>query len=184
MTANFAQTTPDENLSPGWNVQGTGAAQSTSGKPGVGYAESGVVPANPSNALPNQASAGYPNPPGAMNVAGEASGSYSTQILENPGYASAGNNMLTTVTVLNAALATAGNQNPFGVAAVCNVLSGGTATTATVAPFTAAGVASAVFGSALALTASEGTDVPVPPAGWIKFAVNADVTSVVWTPIN
>lgn len=182
--AQFAIPTPDENLSPGWNVQGTGVAQATSGKPGVGYAESGVVPANPNNAQPNQASAGYPSPPGAANVAGEASGSYSTQILENPGYASVGSNLLTTVTVLNAALVTAGNQNPFGVAAVCNVLSGATATTATVAPFTAAGVASAVFGSALALTASEGTDIPVPPAGWVKFAADADVTSVVWTPLN
>jgi hypothetical protein len=194
MTAIFAQQTPDENLKPGWNVQGTGVGQgaiegaSGSGVPGAGYSEPGVVPATAPLSGPLQSQAGVPFPPGALNqsfIGGEASGSYFQSVLSDPGYANAGNNLLATpVTVLEANLVTAGNQNPFGVAAICNVLSGATASTAQIAPFIATGVANAVFGSAVDLTASAGTEVIVPPAGFIKFGADADVTSITWTPVN
>jgi hypothetical protein len=198
--APFAQQTADENLKPGWNVQGTGVGQSTTGVPGEGYAVSGVVPAAPNAGLPLQAGSGFPNPPGAEFVGTEGQNtpsgntSYTEPILENAGYASAGNNLQAApVTIAEANLVAAGNQNPFGIAATCTVTNGATATTAQVAPFTSApgGASSAVFGAAINLTAST-TDptvtsvqqIEVPPAGFIKFGADADIVSISWTPTN
>lgn len=72
----FAQPTPDENLVPGWGVQADAP---------LGY---GTTAGNSTTAYgPGQASAGYPNPPGAIDIGAEASGSYSSSVLVNPGYA-------------------------------------------------------------------------------------------------
>jgi hypothetical protein len=81
----FAQPTPDMNLVPGWDVQGNGSA-GEAGPDAPGYGQAG----NTGTVYgPGQTGAGFPNPPGAENVGGENSGSYSTSILANPGYADA-----------------------------------------------------------------------------------------------
>lgn len=78
----FAQPTPDENLKPGWNVQGTGVGQSTSGVPGEGYAEAGVTGDVTNN---SQAGSGFPWPPLAEDIGSEAAAN-TTPILQNASY--------------------------------------------------------------------------------------------------
>ena len=81
----FAQPTQDRNLTPGWNVQGTGAA----GSPGPGdpgYGEPATVQA-PLNVIGNQLGAGAAFPAGAEDVGAETA--QATQILVNPGYGGA-----------------------------------------------------------------------------------------------
>lgn len=88
--AQFAQPTSDENLIPGWSVQGGGVGQSTSGIPGAGY---GSTPANVTTSLAagagGQLGSGVPQPQGALNIGAEASGSQTVAILTNNGYSNA-----------------------------------------------------------------------------------------------
>jgi hypothetical protein len=187
--APFAQQTADENLKPGWNVQGTGVGQSTSGIPGEGYAEAGVTPATPALTAALQPGAGVPFPPGALNnsfIGGENSGSYFQSILTDPGYSNAGNNLLATSAV---AVTTAGVQNPFGTAAVVDLAVPVGTTEILVAPFDVTGVPSGTGAPWSVAWANASTPVAatisltVPPAGFIK-AVGASATSAAWTPIN
>jgi hypothetical protein len=160
----FAQPSPDENLVPGWNNQGDTSP---------GYAEAA---ATSSVTVVGQAGAGYPNPPGAIDVGAENSGSYGESILENGSYSvSPTTNLSQTLTT--PVPSTAGVQNPFGTAAIAQITSG-SATTAQVAPFTTGTV---TYGSAQ--TVADGvTAILVPPGGYIKTA--AAVTSVIWLPTN
>lgn len=79
MSAIFAQPSKDENLTPGWNVQGDISA--TDGE--TGYAEPGVTATVVNE---GQADAGYPNPPLAMDIDAEASGSYGESVITNGSY--------------------------------------------------------------------------------------------------
>jgi hypothetical protein len=108
---------PDENLVPGWNVQGGSNGNTSSGPGSAGYAQKGVT-GDISVAIPGSATSnpggGFPYPPGAMNVGSENSAAYSTPILENSSYsmqqnlASAGTNptavgaVITTTAALSA----------------------------------------------------------------------------------
>lgn len=85
MPAIFAQPTTDENLTPGWNVQGTGAANSPGpGAPGYGQAGNTTT-----SITTGQALAGLPQPTGALNTGAENSGSQTVSVLSNAGYADA-----------------------------------------------------------------------------------------------
>lgn len=74
----FGGNMPDQNLVPGWDVQGNAPA---------GYGQAG----NSTTVLTGgQLGAGYPSPPGAGNAnASENSASYTTSVLANAGYADA-----------------------------------------------------------------------------------------------
>jgi len=101
MTAIFAQPTADENLSPAWTVQGTGAAQATTGAPGAGYAQ----PANIGDiTFASQVNAGGNSQAGSFAP-------YQTNVLENGSY---------TAQLANAAVGT----NPTAVGAVITVPAG------------------------------------------------------------
>lgn len=130
MTVIFGQPTPDENLKPGWNVQGTTSA---TGPDAPGYAQAGVT-GNVSNV--GQASAGYPNPPGALNAnPSENSASYSQSILTNGSYSVASATGVNptqigqTVTLASVPATATAFGNPFGISAVLT-LTGGTGVTA------------------------------------------------------
>lgn len=64
----FAQPTPDENLVPGWNVQGGASGSSFSGPDAPGYAQAGVTG---DIATTSQVGAGAPSPYGAEFVGTE-----------------------------------------------------------------------------------------------------------------
>jgi hypothetical protein len=179
----FAQPTPDENLSSGWNVQGTGAGQVSDGAagiPGSGYAESAAIPASPNLSAALQPNSGLPYPPKAEDVGSETDGASGVAILTNPGYAD-GNTSLSASATSPIPSTTAAVQNPFGVNASVALTSGATATTVQVAPFT---TGSPTYGPAIALTASAVTQVSVPPAGFLKAAAAGDITAATWTPTN
>lgn len=177
----FAQPTPDENLSPGWNVQGTGAGQVSDGAagiPGSGYAESAAIPASPNLSAASQPNAGVPNPPGAINVGGENSGAYGVSVLTNPGYAD-GSTSLSASVAAPIPTTTAAVQNPFGLNASV-ALTVGTACSVQVAPFT---TGSPTYGPAIALAVGI-SQVSVPPAGFLKASAAGDITAATWTPTN
>jgi hypothetical protein len=174
--AQFGIPTQDENLQPGWNVQGTGPAQSTTGVPGAGYASAAAIPVT---TAVGQVGSGVPNPPGALNVGSENTGAYSTPILENGSYAVTPTTLLTQ-TAATPTPTTAGVQNPFGLTSVCSMVASA-AITATVAPFAPAGITSASWGEPSA--SATALQVTVPAAGYIKVSA-ADVTAVTWTPAN
>jgi hypothetical protein len=173
--AQFAQPTPDENLSPGWNVQGTGSAQSTTGVPGQGYAQAAPVGAGITT---GQAGAGLPNPPGAGNIGAENSGAYGVSVLSNPGYATGSGSFQGTLTA--PLPTTTGVQSPYGMNAMAAV-TGAAITSVSVAPFTTGTpqytVVSTVTASANPITVS------VPPGGFIK-TVGGNATAVVYTPVS
>lgn len=79
----YAQPTADENLVPGWNVQGTSAAQQNNsgdlpglGTPGEGYAEAGVTGVVTTNSQPYAGS-------DSMNG---STGPYVPDVLQNESY--------------------------------------------------------------------------------------------------
>lgn len=173
---------PDENLVPGWNSQGNFTLASTVGTPGQGYATSGAVPASPNLSASSQASSGLPQPPGALNIGTEASGSQSVPVLTNPGYADGSTILNPSALPTTPVPTTTGVQNPYGMNAIVTLTVGTAATTASVAPY-AATAAAAVFGTAQ--TAPIGTTgFMVPPAGWIKVALATNITGVTWAPVN
>jgi len=179
--AQFAQPTPDENLSPGWNVQGTGSAQSTTGIPG--YAQGAPVGASIST---GQAGAGYPNPPGAGNIGAENSGSYAQSILSNPGYATGSGAYSVTLTA--PIPTTTGVTNPFGMNATANMVLPVSVTAIYVAPWQSTGQPSgtgAPWTQVLPATSTAGEIFPVsvPPGGYVKL-VGANATSVTWIPTS
>jgi hypothetical protein len=183
--AQFAIPTPDENLVPGWNVQGNFASVSTVGEPGQGYASPAAVPA-PTAAYntQSQANAGYPNPPGAFNIGSENSGSYTSSILTNPGYAD-GSTQLTQAPV-TLAITTAGVQNPFGMSAQVTATLSTSVTALYVSPFQAAGQPSGTSSPWVAVVSgapagSEIISFMVPPGGYAK-TTGAATTATTWTP--
>lgn len=161
--AQFAQPTPDENLVPGWQVQSNVPA---------GFAQAGVAP-TPST-LTGQANAGFPQPPGALNIGAENSGSQTASVLSNPGYADGQNTMLGTITAPTVPATTVAAQNPSGLAAIVTV-TGGTVTGVATAPWVPGGSGSATFTTVA--TATPAT-VTVPPGGWIKLTYSVAPT---WT---
>jgi hypothetical protein len=180
MTAIFAQTTPDENLKPGWNVQGTGVGQSTSGIPGEGYAEPGVIPPGSTLSAQLQPTAGVPFPPGALNnsfIGGENSGSYFQSILTDPGYADGSTILGQSVawTTANGLIpaTTVAKVQPFGTNALMTV-TGGTVTAIDVTPFGAAS------GTTLVLEGGQTLSVSIPPAASVAltYATGDAPTSV------
>jgi hypothetical protein len=130
MTAIFAQPTADENLSPAWTVQGTGAAQATTGAPGAGYAQAANVG---DITFASQVGAGGNSQAGSFAP-------YQTNVMENGSY---------TAQLANAPAGT--NPTAIGAlltltAAVTNVVLSGTALvyqTGTDVTYTIAGVTSA-----------------------------------------
>lgn len=180
----FAQPTPDENLSPGWTSQGTGSAQSTTGIPGQGYATPAAVPA-PTAALSAalQASAGFPQPPGAANINGENSGAYGASVLTNPGYAD-GNTLISGTPLTSPLPSTAGIQSPLGTSATATI-TGAAITAIYVAPFQNTGIPSGTSSPWVQVatgTAGFAVDinVAVPAAGYVK-TVGGNATAVAWT---
>lgn len=173
---------PDENLVPGWNSQGNFTLASTVGTPGQGYATSGAVPASPNLSASSQASSGLPQPPGALNINAENSGSQTVPVLTNPGYADGTTLLNPSALPTTPVPTTTGVQNPYGMNATVTITNTTTATTAAVAPY-AASAATAVFGSNQPVIVGV-TSILVPPAGWVKVASATNITGVVWTPVN
>jgi hypothetical protein len=175
--AQFAQQTPDENLSPGWTVQGTGSAQSTTGIPGAGFAQSAVVPAG---TVVGQTSAGFPNPPGAGNIGSENSAAYTSQILVNGSYSVSPTTSLSQLlTAPTVPASTVAVQSPTGLNATVST-TGGTVTAISVAPWNAGGSAAATFTQ---VATSSPAAFSVPPAGYVKMTYSSAPTWV-WTPTN
>lgn len=173
----FAQPTPDENLIPGWSVQGGGVGQSTSGIPGSGYSQAGNSTLTYG---PGQLLAGFPQPPGALNVGAENSGSQNVSILTNMGFASATGAANRTLpsniggTVVNAPAVPATTvlaTNPTSLAASV-VITGGTLTVVKTGP---QGTAS--YAAATQVGTTAGTYI-VPPGGVIGITYSAAPT---WT---
>lgn len=109
----FAQPTPDENLKPGWNVQGTTSA---TGPDAPGYAQAGITGAV---TTASQSSSGLPYPPNAEYTSPSEipanGGSYALPVLENASYSTS---------LANAPAGT----NPTAVGAVITLASAVTAT--------------------------------------------------------
>lgn len=175
--AQFAIPTPDENLAPGWNVQGTGTGQTVSGIPGAGYGQAGNVTLTYG---PGQLTAGLPIPQGALNVGAENSGSQTAQILTNAGYADAtgaANRLLpaniggSTVNPPAVPATTVLATNPTQLAASV-VITGGTLT---VVKTGTAGTAS--YAAATQVGTTAGTYI-VPPGGVIGITYTVAPT---WT---
>ena len=162
--AQFAIPTPDENLTPGWNVQGNFTGASTLGIPGAGFAQAGVTPPAVALSASYQASAGFPQPPGALNIGSENSGSQTVSVLTDPGYSVASGTILGTITSPSVPATTVAASNPSGLTSLVTI-TGGTVTVVSTAPFNAAGSGSATFTQ---VAAGPGT-VTVPPAGYIKM---------------
>jgi hypothetical protein len=169
---------PDENLVPGWNSQGNFALASTVGTPGQGYATSGAVPASANLSASLQASSGLPQPPGALNIGAENSGSQGVPVLTNPGYADG--NTLMTVSATSPNVTTAGVQQPFGVSANAAIITPTGITAIAVAPFTLGTPSYTNVWTGTSVAAAAVT-VTVPPAGFVK-TVGANATSVTYTP--
>ncbi len=181
--ATFAQQPQDDNLVTGWNVQGnfTGNGATGFGTPGPGFAQPAVAPISGTYTSALQGGAGFPNPPKAEDIGSENDGAYNVSILTNPGYADG--NTIMTGTLAAPSPTTTGVQNPYGMNATLTIVYGATGTTAQVAPY-AASAAAATFGATQPVAASANTVIAVPPAGWVKLASIANLTSVVWTPVN
>lgn len=178
MTAIFAQPTADENLVPGWNVQGNNG-----GTAGNGYATAGAVPPAPNLSSALQGSAGFPYPPKAEDVGSENDGASGVSILTNPGYATGNGTILGAITAPTIPASGTALANPSGLAAQVSV-TGGTLTEIQVAPFTAAGVGSAVFTEVAAGDAAGSAPVVVPGGGWIKLTYSVVPTSWSWVTTN
>jgi hypothetical protein len=182
----FAIPTPDENLVPGWNVQGNFASSATVGVPGQGYASPAAVPA-PTAAYntQSQANAGFPNPPGAFNIGAENSGAYTASILTNPGYAD-GNTIIAGTGLTAPNVTTTGVQSPYGLSAQATIVYPSGATAIYVAPFQTTGIpagTSAPWVAVLTGNAAAGTiSVSVPAAGYLK-TVGANATSTTYVPV-
>lgn len=175
--AQFAIPTADENLVPGWSVQGGGVGQSTTGVPGAGYGQAGNVTLAYG---PGQLGSGVPIPQGALNIGAEASGSQTVAILTNPGYADAtgaANRTLpaniggSTVNPPAVPATTVLATNPTSLAASV-VITGGTLT---VVKTGTAGTAT--YAAATQVGTTAGTYV-VPPGGVIGITYSAAPT---WT---
>lgn len=184
--AQFAIPTPDENLVPGWNVQGNFTSVATVGAPGQGYSSPAAV-AVPTAAYntQSQATAGFPNPPGAGNIGAENAGSQTVSILTNPGYAD-GNTSLSGAPLTSPNVTTAGVQNPYGMNAQVTMVVPVGVTSMYVCPFQLTGQPAGTSApwvqvQAVAFGGTTTTTVGVPPAGYIK-TVGANVTSSSWTP--
>lgn len=176
--AQFAAPTPDENLTAGWNVQGNFTLASTLGFPGPGYGITGVVP--PQAIFSNQPNAGFPQPPGALNIGAENAGSQTQSVLTNPGYADGQNTQLGNITAPTIPASTVAAVNPSGLASLVTI-TGGTTTVISTAPYAAGGPSAAVFTQVG--TATPAT-VTVPPAGYIKITYSVIPTSWSWTTTN
>ena len=165
--AQFAAPTPDENLVPGWQVQGNAP---------LGFAQSGVIPAV---TTAGQANAGLPYPPGAENVGAENSGSQSVSVLTNGSYSVGPNTSLANSATLPLPTTT-GVQQPYGVNTQAAV-TGASMTGLMVAPFT---TGTPAYTTVATFTASaNAVTVSIPPGGFIK-TVGANATAVVYTPTN
>lgn len=173
-TPPFAQPTPDENLVPGWNVQGFAPA---------GFAQAGVTP---QIAVAGQLQSGLPNPPGASNVGSENSAAYTTPILENGSYAVTPNTGLGQSATAPLPVTANGVQQPYGVNTTA-AITGAAITSVKTAPFQATGVPGT--GSAVWTTVFTGTatanpiTVSIPPGGYV-LTVGGNATAVVYTPTN
>lgn len=181
--AQFAVAPQDENLTSGWNVQGnapgggTNYGQTTIGAPGSGYGQA----ANTTLSYgPGQVSAGLPQPPGALNVGSQNSGSQTLSVLLNAGYADAtgaANRTLpaniggSTVNPPAVPATTVLATNPTSLAAQV-VITGGTLTVVKV------GVqGTATYAAATQVGTTAGTYI-VPPGGVIGITYSAAPT---WT---
>jgi hypothetical protein len=178
--AQFAIPTPDENLVPGWNVQSTFANASTIGEPGAGYAQPGVTPPATALSAAYQASAGFPQPPGALNIGSENSGSQTVSVLTDPGYSVANGTTLGAITAPSIPATTVAANNPSGLAALVTI-TGGTVTVISTAPFNSAGPGSATFTQVGTTTPAT---VTVPPGGYIKMTYSVVPTSWTWVATN
>lgn len=176
MTAVFGQPTPDENLVPGWSVQGN---INSGGE--TGYAQFGVVPAITTVSTALQANAGYPSPAGAENASNaENSGSQGVSILTNPGYAGTGTPLgpITSPTIPASGTAV---QNPSGLASLVTITAGTVSAVAT-APLVN-GVAGTYTTISPGETATE-VQITVPGAGFIKLTYSVVPTSWTWVTTN
>lgn len=174
-TPPFAQPTPDENLVPGWNVQGFAPA---------GFSQAGVTP---QIAVAGQSSAGFPNPPGAGNVGSENSAAYTTQILQNGSYSLTPNTTLGQ-SATTPVPSTAGVAQPYGVNTTATIVLPVSVTAIYTAPFQATGQpagTSAPWVQVWAGTSTAGQiiQISIPPGGYVKM-VGANATSVTYTPTN
>lgn len=145
MTAIFGQPTADENLSPAWTVQGTGAAQATSGAPGQGYATAGMVG---DIAFTSQVNAGGNSQAGGLAP-------YQANVMENGSYSAS---------LVNAAAGT----NPTAVGAVITVPAGlfGVATVLSGLPLVLQNLASGTVSFTIGgVTGAEAAVGDVIPAG-------------------
>ena len=168
MSAIFAQPTADENLVPGWNVQGDSpAGYGQAGNTGTIYG-------------PGQDLSGYPQPPGAENI-GSESGSSSTPILANAGYADAtgpGGRQLpqniggSTVNAPSIPASGTVATNPTNLVATV-VIAGGTLTQVKV------GTAGQTYAQATQVGTGDGT-YTVPPGGVIGITWSVTPTSMTW----
>lgn len=173
--AQFAAPTPDENLVPGWNSQGNFTNAATLGVPGAGYSQ--AAPFGQVTPLTGQANAGFPNPPGAMNVGSENSAAYSTSVLANPGYADG--SLIRGATATTPIPTTAGVNQPFGTEALVSLVIPVSVTAIATAPFT---TGTPVYTNVWTGTSSAGQVVvfSVPGDGWIRMT-GANATSVTYT---
>lgn len=176
MPAIFGQPTPDENLVPGWSVQGN---INSGGE--TGYAQAGVVPATANVSTALQATAGVPSPAGAENASNASNaGSQSVSILTNPGYAGTGTPLgpITAPTIPASGTAV---QNPSGLAALVTV-TGGTLGGIATAPLVS-GAAGTYTTISPGETSAE-VQVTVPGAGFIKLTYSVVPTSWTWVTTN
>lgn len=166
----------DQYLNYAWHAQKLGA---TAGQSGYGQHSTSPNENAPNQAAAAVAGAGLPYPAGALNVAGEASGSQSVSILSNPGYATGNGTLLGNVTAPAVPATTVGIQNPFGLAAQVT-LSGGTVSVVATAP-NQGGTAGA--GTYTTVATASPAQVTIPPGGWIKLTYTVAPTWA-WVTLN
>lgn len=165
-TPMFAEPTANENLVPGWNVQGN-----ISGDGQTGYAQEGNVAPVSGSATVGQAGAGYPNPPLAMDIDAEASGAYTESALTNGSYTYPVTTAIGT-TVNGPVVTTAGVQSPFGTASVAYLTLPAGVTEVT--------VNSAVVWSGTS-TAGQQVLINVDAPGATVATVGGDATATSWS---
>lgn len=160
----YAQPTPDENLVAGWNVQGNV-------NPGgeTGYAQAAIT-GTATNV--GQASAGFPQPAGAMNAnPSENSVAYSESVLQNGSYSVSPTTQIgQTVSWTGAAIpaTTVAKVQPFATSALLTVTGG----TVTDVKYTPLGSATAVDLGATAVNAS------IPAGATVTLTYSVVPTSV------
>jgi hypothetical protein len=164
----FAQPSKDENLTPGWNVQG---GSNGNGKPGTGapgYAMPGVTG---SVSTSSQSGAGLPSPPQAEDV-GMDTALNDTSILENESYSVSPTTQIgQSITWTGAAIPASGTPlaQPFGMSAVMTV-AGGTVTALSYTPFGSA--------TAVEMEAGSATGVVIPGGALVTLTYSAAPTGV------